>query len=399
MPSHYDVLGVARGASPAAIRAAYRELAKVEHPDVKPSADASRMVQINLAYRVLSDPTSRAAYDRTLEGSASEKEVLGARAAPAAVSGANGSQTPRESQEANTRAGARAAPAAVSDAKGVDDCRGGAGAGGASGARRRTFLRWVSGVAYAAMVVATIIGARRLAAPSGADTSITTPAPQPPSPQPALLPRHPRDACPPIACPAGATEHEERAGGACKRWCSDAHGATLASASTRVLDEPPIEPFDPQQLSRQRLTCRSQPGRAPTCSLGGGDIELGALPAAAVSSWQVVKAEGAAPAAAGARCELQVSPVPAAIGGDIPYNCRLSLRCGALIYGGGSAGFGLCDVVSGVLRGAIDPLAAAHDGDAAMVLDNLKGRLVVADATWRLSLTPLMSPPKSSSSE
>ena len=89
----------------------------------------------------------------------------------------------------------------------------------------------------------------------------------------------------------------------------------------------------------------------------------------------------------------------AAISGDIPYNCRLSLRCGPLIYGGGSAGFGLCDVASGVLRGAVDPLAAASDGDPALVLDVVKGRMVVADATWRVSLTALLLPPKGPASD
>jgi hypothetical protein len=260
-------------------------------------------------------------------------------------------------------------------------------------------VRRLSGLAYVAMQVATLIGARRLAAPSGGAEPNHTPSPQPPAPQRPPIPQPPRDPCPAIACPAGATEHEERGGGTCKRWCSDAHGTTLASSTTRALGDRATDPIDPQQLTRQRLTCRSQPGRAPTCSLGGGELELGALPAAAVSSWQVARAEGAAPAAGGARCELRVPPIPAAIGGDIPYNCRLSLRCGALIYGGGSAGFGLCDVVSGVLRGAIDPLAAASDGDAAVVLDVVKGRLVVADATWRLSLTPLLSPPRGAASE
>lgn len=362
MPSHYEVLGVACGASPEAIRAAYRELAKVEHPDVKPSADASRMVQINLAFRVLSDPASRAAYDRTLSQA-----------------------SPNDTPAGSARGIA---------AEGGDDAE--ADAQHAASAPRP---RRLSGLAYAVMVVATIIAARRLAAPSGESEPSVTPAPQLPAPQPPALTQPPRDPCPPIRCPPGATEHEQLAGGGCKRWCTDAHGQTLASSSTRSLDDPTREPADPQQLMHQRLSCRAQPGRAPTCSLGGGDIELGTLPAAAISGWQVVLAEGAAPAAKGTRCELRVLPVPAAVGGDLPYNCRLDLRCGVVIYGGGSAGFGLCDVVSGVLRGAVDPLAAASDGDAALLLDMIKGRLVVADTSWRLSLAPLMAPPKGPASD
>ncbi len=63
--SHYDELGLSAGASPDAIREAYRRLAREFHPDRTggSAAGGDRMPQINEAYRVLSDPGRRAVYD------------------------------------------------------------------------------------------------------------------------------------------------------------------------------------------------------------------------------------------------------------------------------------------------------------------------------------------------
>jgi curved DNA-binding protein CbpA len=62
--NHYEVLGVAQGASEEDIRHAYRRLAKGAHPDA--AGDPVQFRRITLAYDVLSDPVQRAAYDRTL---------------------------------------------------------------------------------------------------------------------------------------------------------------------------------------------------------------------------------------------------------------------------------------------------------------------------------------------
>jgi molecular chaperone DnaJ len=61
---YYVILGVARTASDAEIKRAYRKLAQQWHPDVnkEPGAD-ERFKEINEAYQVLSDPTRRQAYD------------------------------------------------------------------------------------------------------------------------------------------------------------------------------------------------------------------------------------------------------------------------------------------------------------------------------------------------
>jgi len=63
---YYQLLGVARGADDAAIKAAYRKLAKECHPDRHNGCrdQEARFKAINEAYDVLKDPQKRAAYDR-----------------------------------------------------------------------------------------------------------------------------------------------------------------------------------------------------------------------------------------------------------------------------------------------------------------------------------------------
>jgi curved DNA-binding protein CbpA len=66
-PDHYEVLGVDPGSRHTDIRAAYRELMRAHHPDLRPGdPDAEEMSRrITAAWSVLSRPTKRAAYDRT----------------------------------------------------------------------------------------------------------------------------------------------------------------------------------------------------------------------------------------------------------------------------------------------------------------------------------------------
>src|SRR5215217_7568724 len=66
MRDPYEVLGVPRGASAAAIKSAYRKLAKKHHPDNNKSDPraAERFSEINSANEIIGDEDKRKQFDR-----------------------------------------------------------------------------------------------------------------------------------------------------------------------------------------------------------------------------------------------------------------------------------------------------------------------------------------------
>ncbi|HMJ54121.1 MAG TPA: J domain-containing protein [Polyangiaceae bacterium] len=81
----FEVLGLARGASPTQIRAAYRALVGRYHPDKHrgnplEALAAEKLTEVNRAYEILSDDVLRAGYERH-----QAKSVSPPRAAPSSA--------------------------------------------------------------------------------------------------------------------------------------------------------------------------------------------------------------------------------------------------------------------------------------------------------------------------
>ncbi|MGE5053016.1 MAG: J domain-containing protein [Acidobacteriota bacterium] len=72
MLTHYETLGISSTAKPEQIKSSYRALVKRFHPDLFPGGSEAqaqageRLIKINAAYSVLSNPQKRAAYDTRL---------------------------------------------------------------------------------------------------------------------------------------------------------------------------------------------------------------------------------------------------------------------------------------------------------------------------------------------
>jgi molecular chaperone DnaJ len=63
---YYRILGVARDASAAVIKRAYRRLAQKLHPDREPGSSREAFQELQAAYEILTDAERRRRYDETL---------------------------------------------------------------------------------------------------------------------------------------------------------------------------------------------------------------------------------------------------------------------------------------------------------------------------------------------
>lgn len=73
--NHYNTLKISSKATSAEIKQAYRRLAKLFHPDSQSeTADPDKIIEVNAAYEVLSDPTRRRSYDEQLHASRSQTQ-------------------------------------------------------------------------------------------------------------------------------------------------------------------------------------------------------------------------------------------------------------------------------------------------------------------------------------
>ncbi len=92
MRDPYDVLGVARSASDAEVKKAYRKLAKTWHPDQKPDDPKAKekFAEIGQAYEILSDKDKRGQFDRGEIDAEGKPKFQGFAGGPWGQSGAAG---------------------------------------------------------------------------------------------------------------------------------------------------------------------------------------------------------------------------------------------------------------------------------------------------------------------
>jgi molecular chaperone DnaJ len=89
----YAILGVGRLADKAAIKAAYRKLAKQYHPDANPGVDTTEKFQeLNRAYEVLTDPVLKQKYDRFGERGLGTSAASDAEGSPFGGAGGRGQE-------------------------------------------------------------------------------------------------------------------------------------------------------------------------------------------------------------------------------------------------------------------------------------------------------------------
>ncbi len=66
MDDHYKILGIEKSATPEEVKKAYFVMAKKYHPDSGDETEVQKFHEVAEAYKILSDPDSRKAYDISL---------------------------------------------------------------------------------------------------------------------------------------------------------------------------------------------------------------------------------------------------------------------------------------------------------------------------------------------
>ncbi|MDP2434446.1 MAG: DnaJ domain-containing protein [archaeon] len=110
--SHYELLGVDRGAAAEQVQAAWKRVAKELHPDRNPSADAQQLfMEAKQASVVLLDAEKRAHYDRSLLPPAMASLATGSKARsrphPSRLPGVDPKQALRDLEERERQASAK----------------------------------------------------------------------------------------------------------------------------------------------------------------------------------------------------------------------------------------------------------------------------------------------------
>jgi DnaJ-class molecular chaperone len=192
MRDPYEILGVQKNASPAAVKSAFRRLAKKLHPDAnkQDKKAATKFAELNAAYEILGDEDKRKAFDRgeiDAEGKPRFQgfEGFGGRGGPRGFGQEAGFETFTWGPDGFQRGGRRGAGGGFRG--GIDDILKDMFGGGAAGTARRSQFesedfgsaahgRDVTGSVTVTLPEAATGTSRRVQLPTGKEIDVKIPA-------------------------------------------------------------------------------------------------------------------------------------------------------------------------------------------------------------------------------
>ena len=191
MRDPYEILGVQKNASPAAVKSAFRRLAKKLHPDAnkQDKKAATKFAELNAAYEIVGDESKRKAFDRGEIDAEGKPRFQGFAGGPGGPGGARGFgqdggfETFTWGPEGSARGGQRG----QGGRGGIDDILKEMFGGAAGGAGRRTPFeaddfapptpgRDVTGTVTVTLPEAAAGTSRRVALPTGKEIDVKIPA-------------------------------------------------------------------------------------------------------------------------------------------------------------------------------------------------------------------------------